>query len=151
MTTAVWQMCHIHYVVKMTKTSDFKIKRVWEVEWLRRGIITQASWWRWQSETGIWSKLWKYRCQRSSRTKQGSERGEPEEKREVRKRWRCVSESPSQTNVCLSVWLGRHVSASADWAPLCSLCGSLPWTIIHPLQDDTYGIITTYTGKRNMR
>ena len=36
------------------------------------------------------------------------------ERGEVRARWRCAGESPSQTNVCLSVPLGRHVSAPPD-------------------------------------
>lgn len=65
------------------------------------------------------------------------ERGESKRVREVRVRWRCAGESSCQTNVCLSVSLGRHVSAAADWTPPCSHHGSLPRPIITPLQQDT--------------
>lgn len=45
---------------------------------------------------------------------EGGERGESKRVREVRVRWRCAGEPSCQTNVCLSVPLGRHVSAAAD-------------------------------------
>lgn len=55
---------------------------------------------------------------------------------------------PCQTNICLSVPLGRHVSAAPDWAPPCTHRGSLPWPIIIPPQEDTGCMITTSTERQ---
>lgn len=53
-----------------------------------------------------------------------------------------------QTNVCLSVALGRHVSDAPEWAASCSQSGSLPWPIITPLQEDT-GCMITMSSRHN--
>lgn len=123
----------------------------WDGEHYKRRQLSKEERWRWRSETDGESDGQSCGSSGSVRDclgqKWGGERGEPEREREVRVRWRYMSESHSQTNVCLSVPLGRHVSALPDWAPPCSHCGSLPWPIITPLQEDTCCIITMCTGK----
>lgn len=159
------QMCHIKhrnpwhemYCMRGSDKNTSEEKKTlgeWrgrDAEHYKRRQLSKEERWRWQSETE--GKSNGQSCGNSGsvreclRRKWGGERGEPEREREVRARWRCAGESPSQTNVCLSVPLGRHVSAPPDWAPPCSHRGSLPWPIITPLQEDTYCMITMCTGK----
>lgn len=94
-------------------TSDIENKTLgewwgWDTEHYTRRQLSKEERWRWKSETE--GEGDGQSCGNSGSVREwlrrewGVERSESEREREVRARWRCAGDSPSQTNVCLSTW-----------------------------------------------